>query len=158
MRAKDLTVIVEAELDPHGWGETPMGTDVDYFGLRVEMQPSTFLMLAAPLGESESNAEVAKHMAAGGKIAYPFLEIDDPREWEEGNFSKSAHVRSHEGRNRMKNWIKLHGDEPIQVNIFLRNANRRRYITDDMIAQLNKGVFAEKSSRFVAGPLFRNPQ
>jgi len=148
----------EAELDPKGWGETPMGTDVDYFGLQVQMKPSTFLMLAAPLGESESNADVEKHMAAGGKIAYPFLDIKDPVEWEEGNFKQPAKVVGHEGRNRMKNWIKLHGDTPIQVNIFLRNANRRRYITDDMISALNKGVVAERSDRYVSGPLFKDPQ
>ena len=44
MRA--IEFINEASLDPSGWGSTPYGTDIDYFGLRVQMKPSTFLRLA----------------------------------------------------------------------------------------------------------------
>lgn len=153
MRAKEF--IYEAELDPLGWGQTPIGTDVDYFGLRVKMRPSTFLKLAAPLTSGAKNPEVEKHMQGGGKIAYPWLDIRDPAEWEtKQDFSKPAQVVGHEGRNRMKTWIKLKGDDPIQVNLFLKNANRRRYITDEMIDALSKGLFAEKSSSFIKGPLF----
>lgn len=143
--------IDEAELDPRGWGETPMGTDVDYFGLQVKMRPSTFLKLSHPLGSSESNPEVEKHMQAGGKIAYPFLEIKDPIEWEEGDFSQLGKVVNHEGRNRMTQWIKMKGDEPIQVNLFLRGANRRKYITDDMIQALSQGLVSQ------TGQVIRNP-
>lgn len=141
----------EAELDPKGWGETPMGTDVDYFGLQVKMRPSTFLKLSHPLGSSESNPEVEKHMQSGGKIAYPFLEIKDPIEWEEGDFSELGKVVNHEGRNRMTHWIKMKGDDPIQINLFLRGANRRKYITDDMIQALSQGLISQ------TGQLIRNP-
>ena len=153
MRAHEF--IVETELDPKGWGETPMGTDIDYFGLQVKMRPSTFLKLSHPLGASEQNPDVEKHMQAGGKIAYPFLEIKDPVEWEDGDFSQVAKVVNHEGRNRMTHWIKLKGDEPIQVNLFLRGANRRRYITNGMIQALSQGLISQ-TGQLVSDPFEAN--
>jgi hypothetical protein len=141
----------EAELDPRGWGETPQGTDIDYFGLKVKMRPSTFLKLSHPLGASDRNADVEKHMQGGGKIAYPFLEIKDPVEWEDGDFSQLGKVSNHEGRNRMTHWIKMKGDEPIQVNVFLRGANRRRFVTNDMIQAMSQGLISQ------TGQLVKNP-
>jgi predicted chitinase len=141
MRAHEF--LLEAELDPSGWGQTPYGSNVDYQGLKVKMRPSTFLKLSNPLTAGTENPKVAQHMLAGGKIAYPFLEIKDPDEWEQGDFSRPAKVVGHEGRNRMTQWIKMKGDEPIQVNLFLRNANRRRYITDEMIQELSRGLISE---------------
>jgi hypothetical protein len=143
--------IDEAELDPRGWGETPQGTDIDYFGLKVKMRPSTFLKLSHPLGASDRNADVEKHMQGGGKIAYPFLEIKDPVEWEDGDFSQLGKVSNHEGRNRMTHWIKMKGDEPIQVNVFLRGANRRRFVTNDMIQAMSQGLISQ------TGQLVKNP-
>jgi hypothetical protein len=143
--------IDEAELDSTGWGATPQGTDIDYFGLKVKMRPSTFLKLSHPLTAGEQNSDVEKHMQGGGKIAYPFLEIKDPVEWEDGDFSQQGKVVNHEGRNRMTHWIKMKGDEPIQVNVFLRGANRRRYVTDDMIQALSQGLISQ------TGQLVKNP-
>ena len=143
--------IDEAELDSTGWGATPQGTDVDYFGLKVKMRPSTFLKLSHPLNAGEQNSDVEKHMQGGGKIAYPFLEIKDPVEWEDGDFSQPGKVVNHEGRNRMTHWIKMKGDEPIQINVFLRGANRRRYVTDDMIQALSQGLISQ------TGQLVKNP-
>ena len=143
----------EAELDPHGWGSTPNSVDVDYFGLKVQMRPSMFLQLALPLTSGTTNSEIEKHMAAGGKVAYPVLDFQIPPEWEDGDFKNSAKVVSHEGRNRMTQWIRLHGDEPIQVNMLPRGGMRRRHITDDMIKALSQGMFSERGN-FVRGPLF----
>ena len=143
----------EAELDPKGWGETPYGTDIDYFGLRVQMRPSTFLKLALPLGPAETNPEVEKHMRAGGKIAFPMLDIEIPDSWQEGNFKEPAKVVGHEGRNRMTTWIKLHGDDPIQVNIKPRSWYRRSHLTDQHIAAINQGMIGQRGN-FVEGPLF----
>ena len=143
--------IDEAELDSTGWGATPQGTDVDYFGLKVKMRPSTFLKLSHPLNAGEQNSDVEKHMQGGGKIAYPFLEIKDPVEWEDGDFSQPGKVVNHEGRNRMTHWIKMKGDEPIQINVFLRGANRRRYVTDDIIQALSQGLISQ------TGQLVKNP-
>jgi hypothetical protein len=150
MRLFDL---FEAELDATGWGATPMGGNVAYEGLRVSMKPSVFLWLAHQLDPSSVNPEVEKHMTGGGKIAHPFLQVNIPPEWEDGNFKKSAKVVGHEGRNRMTQWIKLKGDEPVEVQIFPRGGMRRHHITDDMIKQLASGMFNEDGD-FTRGPLF----
>ena len=146
-------IINEAVLDPSGWGQTPYGTDIDYFGLRVQMKPSTFLELALPLGQAETNPEIEKHMQGGGKIAYPMLDIEMPDSWQEGDYSEPAKVVGHEGRNRMKTWIKLKGNDPIQVNIKPRGGYRRRNITPEHIEALSKGLISERGN-FVKGPLF----
>lgn len=149
MRAKEF--ITEAVLDPTGWGKTAMGTDIDYFGLRVQMRPSVFLQLSHPLDSADQNPDMEKYMQSGGKIAFPFLEIKEPFEWEDGDFSQLAKVVGHEGRNRMTHWIKLKGDAPIQVNLFLRNANRRKYITDEIIQALSVGLVSQ------TGQVVQNP-
>jgi hypothetical protein len=149
MKIKEF--INEAVLDPSGWGNTPYGTDIDYFGLRVQMKPSTFLKLALPLTSSVTNPEVEKHMKAGGKIAYPMLDIEIPDEWREGDFSQPAKVVDHEGRNRMKTWIELKGDDPIQVNIRPRGGLRRRDLNDDYIKALSTGLISQSRN------LIRNP-
>jgi putative chitinase len=149
MRATEF--ITEAEFDPHGWGSTPIGVDVDYFGIRVQMRPSMFLKLSNPLTAGTENPEVAKHMQAGGKIAHPFLSIRDPEEWEQGDFRKPGRVVGHEGRNRITQWIKMKGDTPIQVNLYLREANRRRFITDEMIKAMSQGIVSQY------GVLIANP-
>jgi predicted chitinase len=151
MRAKEFTT--EAVLDPGGWGETPYGTDIDYFGLRVQMKPSTFLKLALPLGSAETNSEVEKHMRAGGKIAYPMLDIEIPDGWEKNDFSDPGKVVSHEGRNRMKTWIALKGDDPIQVNIKPRGWYRRKHLTPEHVEAISKGLFSQRGN-LVNGPLF----
>jgi hypothetical protein len=150
MRATEF--ITEAILDPSGWGNTPDGTDIDYFGLRVQMRPSTFLKLALPLTSSVTNPEVAKHMKTGGKIAYPMLGIEIPDEWRKGDFSQPAKVVDHEGRNRMKTWIELKGDDPIQVNIKPRGGLiRRRDLTDEYIKAMSTGLISQR------GNLVQNP-
>ena len=151
MRASDF--ISEAKLDPSGWGQTPFGTDIDYFGLRVQMRPSKFLRLALPLGQAETNPDVEKHMQSGGSIAYPMLDIEIPSEWRDGVFDEAAKVVGHEGRNRMSTWIKLHGDDPIQVNLKPVNGIRRRNINNDMIKALSQGMYSQRGN-FIIGPLF----
>lgn len=149
MRANEF--ISEAILDPRGWGGTPYGTDIDYFGLRVQMKPSTFLKLALPLGSAQTNPEVEKHMSAGGKIAYPMLDIEIPENWKDGDYSKPAEVVDHEGRNRMTQWIKLKGDDPIQVNIRPRGGLRRKNLSDDYIEALSKGLVSQRGN-YISNP------
>ena len=66
VRVWEQKQVDEAELDPTGWGATPQGTDVDYFGLKVKMRPSTFLKLSHPLNSGEQNSDVEKHMQGIG--------------------------------------------------------------------------------------------
>lgn len=146
MRAKEF--IVETELDIYGMGNIPDSIDVDHFGLRVQMKPSTFLKLALPLGPSETNPEVEKRMKAGEKIAFPVLFIQIPDSWLTGDLVDSARVVGHEGRNRMAAWIKLKGDDPIQVNLLFRGGLRRKNVTDEWIQRLSSSLISE-NGRFI---------
>jgi putative chitinase len=154
MRLREL--LSEVKIDnKDGAGAVPYNQDVDYFGLRVAMRPSTFLRLAAPLGQ-EHSAELEKYIGDGGAIGAPFLEIKIPMEWDDGDFSKPAQVVGHEGRNRMTAVRKLEGDAPIEVHIFPRGGYRARDISPEFRAALVKGLQAEKATNVVAGPLFED--
>lgn len=135
-----------------GAGAVPYNADVDYFGLRIQMRPSTFLKLAAPLGGAHSE-KLEQYIAQGGAIGAPFLMVDIPEGWEAGDFSQWAEVTGHEGRNRVSAVRKLEGDEPIEMHIFPRYL-RRRHLTPQWIAALNQGLIGEGTGRRVAGPLF----
>lgn len=152
MRLREL--LSEVKIDnKDGAGAVPFNQDIDYFGLRTTMRPSTFLGLAAPLGQ-EHSVELEKYIADGGAIGAPFLEIKIPAEWDDGDFSKPAQVVGHEGRNRMTAIKKLEGDNPIEVHILPRGGYRARDITPEFKAALVKGLYAEKSTSLVHGPLF----
>jgi putative chitinase len=154
MRLREL--LSEVKIDnKDGAGAVPYNQDVDYFGLRVMMKPSTFLRLAAPLGQ-EHSAKLEKYIADGGAIGAPFLEIKIPAEWDDGDFSTPAQVAGHEGRNRMTAIQKLEGDNPIEVHIFPRGGYRSRDITTEFRAALVRGLQAEKATNVVAGPLFED--
>jgi putative chitinase len=154
MRLREL--LSEVKIDnKEGAGAVPYNQDVDYFGLQVMMRPSTFLRLAAPLGQ-EHSAELEKYIANGGAIGAPFLEIKIPQEWDDGDFSKPAQVVGHEGRNRMTAIKKLEGDNPIEVHIFPRGGYRARDITPEFRAAIARGLVAEKASNVIAGPLFED--
>jgi len=146
--------IIEVTIDnKQGAGAVPYNQDVDYFGLRVEMKPSMFLKLAAPLGQ-EHSAELEKYIADGGAIGAPFLDVVIPPEWDDGDFSGFAKIQGHEGRNRMTAILKLEGDAPIEVHIFPKGGYRARDLTADYINRMQQGMFAEKSTNIVRGPLF----
>jgi hypothetical protein len=137
----------------NGWGAVPNNQEIDYLGLRVSMTPETFIKLASPLG-SEPSEKIVQHIAQGGKIGSPFLIIDIPREWEDGDLSMPARVVSHEGRNRMLAVAKVLGNKPIEVHLFFSQGLRNRHITDDFKKVLNKGLVKEKSNSIIKGPLF----
>lgn len=151
-RSRTNEVVIDNQT---GAGAVPYNQDVDYFGVRVAMRPSTFLRLAAPLGQ-EHSAELEKYIVNGGAIGAPFLEIKIPPEWDDGDFSKPAQVASHEGRNRMTAIRKLEGDTAIEVHIFPRGGYRARDITPEFRAALAKSLYAEKSTNLVSGPLFES--
>ena len=136
--------------------------NVDYEGLRVMMKPSTFLKLAAPLGE-KLNPVLIRHMEKGGSIASPYLTIQVPKSWEEKYFAEPALVVGHEGRNRMT-YILHHekDDSPIEVHLFLgftiSGEMRHRELTNDMIRQINRQLYAERPNYSVKkGPLLQGP-
>ena len=136
-----------------GWGAVPNNQEVDYLGLRVKMSPRTFINLAAPL-DREPSEDIIKHIQNGGTIGSPFLIIEIPESWREGDLSMPARVVGHEGRNRMLAIAKAIGNNPIEVHLFFSQGLRNRHITDDFKKVLNKGLVKEKSKSIVKGPLF----
>lgn len=139
-----------------GWGPVPYNQDVDYFGLRVLVRPSTFLKLALPLaGEPPSKDAIEQHIRAGGAIGAPFLNIKIPVEWEDGEYEQAAaRVVGHEGRNRMMAVLEVEGDEPVEVHLFPKGGMRRRHLTPEIIDATNHGMGREAGG-FETGPLFR---
>jgi len=59
-------------------GATPKNMDVDYFGFVVQMKPSTFLKLAAPLTEDPSVAYFRQRIKNGEGFGSPMLFIQVP--------------------------------------------------------------------------------
>ena len=135
-----------------GAGSVPYNQEVDYFGLRVQMKPSTFLDLAAPLGDKD-NSEMEEYIRSGGAIGAPFLDIAIPKEWDDGDFTAVAKIQGHEGRHRMRAIMAVEGDTPIEVHLFPKYY-RARDLTPEFVRHINAGLYAEKSSRIVRGPLF----
>lgn len=138
-----------------GLGSIPDGANIDYMGLRVMMKPSVFLRLAAFLPRQHANSvdHIKSHMKQGGGVASPFLDIRIPQEWEDGDFSKLAKIRSHEGRNRMYAILEEDGDTPIEVHIFI-SGYRSRHIKPEWIKNLNSKLIPQKHDVPLDGPFF----
>ena len=137
----------------NGWGAVPNNQEVNYLGLKTKMSPETFILLAAPLDAEPSN-KILQHIQDGGKIGSPFLRIEIPESWEDGDFSVPAKVVGHEGRNRMFAVKKALGNDPIEVHLFFSQGLRNRHITDDFKKHLNDSLVKEKSNTIIKGPLF----
>ena len=153
----------------NGKGAVPYNQDIDYFGLRVSMRPSTFLKLALPLPDDADYEHLKQHIAQGGAVGAPFLDVKIPPEWDDGDFSKPAKVAGHEGRHRMKAALSLEGDEPVETHIFPKGGYRARDLTPEFIKHLNQSLETQAGGRVLTGPLFdvsvnenfhdgRNPQ
>lgn len=140
MRAKEFIDEYKADNDMNGkgLGATGYNANVDYRGLRVLMKPSTFLSLAAHLPSPTSVDYIVQHMKNGGALGSPFLIVDIPEKYFEGDFTdlNYAKVVGHEGRNRMLAIQKLEGDDPVEVHIFGYGEVRARDFTPEIIEQL----------------------
>lgn len=152
----NLRKLFEVNIDNiKGAGAVPNNQDVDYFGMRVMMKPSTFLALASPLS-GDHNKELEQYIKDGGAIGAPFLSISYPPEWEEGDFSSQpAKVVGHEGRNRMHSVLAAEGDAPIETHLFFGSGTRSRHLTDDIKKMLNQQLKAQGSDKIIQGPLFK---
>jgi len=126
------------DINGKGLGTTGYNSNVDYRGLRVLMKPSVFLSLAAHLSEPSSVDYIVQHMKDGGALGSPFLIVDIPEKYFEGDFTglNFAKVVGHEGRNRMLAIQKVEGDEPCEVHIFGYGELRKRHFTPEIIEQL----------------------
>ena len=137
MRAKEF--ITEYKVDNEdGLGSVPFNANVNYRGLRVAMKPSVFLSLAAQLSEPSSVDYIVQHLEDGGALGSPFLIVDIPKNFFDGDFTglNYAQVTGHEGRNRMLAIQKVHGADHVEVQIFPKGEIRARHLTPDIIDQL----------------------
>lgn len=140
MRARDF--IDEYKIDNvKGLGSTSNNQEIRYRGFTALMKPSVFLSLAAPLDEPRSVPYIIKHIEQGGSIGSPYLTVDIPEQWYEGDFTNLSYARvtGHEGRNRMMAIQKLEGDNPVEMQIHLRG-KRGREISDEMMFQLQMAM------------------
>lgn len=155
MRSREF--ITELKIDnQQGLGAVPHNADVDYFGLRTVMRPSTFLKLSLPLDanaadEKETIQNLRRQINDPG-FGAPFLTVVVPESWENDDFSLEAKVRDHDGRHRMYAILGEQGDRPVEVHIFLPHF-RRRDITDGIIKNLRNGVLSQ-NGQYVSGPIF----
>jgi hypothetical protein len=159
MRAHEF--ITEVTIDNRsGWGAVPHNANVDYRGMAVKMKPSMFLALAAPLPNGETADEIAQHIAQGGAIGAPFLEIMIPDEWraDPPDFHKPARVYGHDGRHRMIAVQNTEGNAPVEVHLFLtgqRNEWRNRHMTPEVMQALNTQLIPQERGNLVKqGPFF----
>ena len=130
------------DMNGKGLGTTGYNANVDYRGLRVLMKPSVFLSLAAHLPSPTSVDYIVQHMKDGGALGSPFLIVDIPEKYFEGDFTglNFAKVVGHEGRNRMLAIQKVEGDEPCEVHIFGYGELRKRHFTPEIIEQLETAM------------------
>jgi hypothetical protein len=164
-KTKSETYGEHQELDEYkvdnkrGLGSVPNNQEIDYMGFTVLMKPSTFLKLALPLSKPSSVDYIEKYLKDGGALGSPFLTVELPDEYKEGDFTQMAKVVGHEGRNRMLAIQKVDGDDPVEVQIFTRGDRqefRARHLTPEIINHLNKGIRNESDTQVVTGrPLFR---
>ena len=138
----------------HGAGATSNNQEVDYKGLRVVMTPTTFLRLASPIDDpnTDRNQKFKDYIANQGAIGAPFLTLDIPTEWKTNNFSKLARVVGHEGRHRMYFIREIEGNTPIEVHLFFTGL-RNKDITPEWVAALNHKLISQ-TRRILQGPFF----
>lgn len=155
-----VSALDEYEVDnERGLGSTPNNSNVDYMGFRTMMKPTTFLKLAKPLPEghrSKDYPELVKKIEAGEGIGSPFLNIEIPDGWEDEppDFALPTKVTGHEGRHRMNAIIELEGNVPVEVHLwgrFEKGELRRKYLTDEMFDELEKGLISE-TGQYIVNP------
>jgi hypothetical protein len=139
-----------------GWGKVPNNQNVDYLGLRVNMKPSMFLKLAAPLERADASSvqDMVQHLNTGGSVASPWLVIHIPAAWEEGDYDQAARVTSHEGRNRMYAIQDVQGDVPVEVHVFFGAGLRARHIQSDWVAHMMHELIPQGQKTPQQGPWF----
>lgn len=149
VRPKKKKRVQEVEIDNrNGRGAVPNNMEVDYFGMRVQMRPSTFVKLAAPLGRDASD-EMKAYIAKGGAIGAPFLIINVDGD--------DVEVVGHEGRNRMIAVKAIEGDDPVETHLFFRgDVSRARHLTPEIVSRIRAGMTQEKTGKKVAGPLWED--
>lgn len=141
-----------------GLGQVPLNQDIEYFGLRVQMRPSTFLQLAKTINPDDEKVQyIVQHLQQDGAVGAPFLQIQVPEHWIQSGPEKGdidfARVHDHDGRHRMYAIKQVFGDQPVETHLTFTGPVRSRHITSEWIQQLNSGMISQ-NGKFVNGPLF----
>lgn len=157
MRAQEF--IDEYKIDNrNGIGAVPYNQDVDYFGLRVRMRPSTFLKLALPMNNSEQDRASIDHIIQqkdSEGIGAPFLNISIPDSWESGDLRQPAKVTGHDGRHRMAAILKSEGDDPVETHLFPAYLRHRDFEQHpEWVERLNQDIISQRKVP-VPGPWFQ---
>jgi hypothetical protein len=141
-----------------GIGAVPYNQEIDYFGLRVAMRPSTFLKLALPMNNSREDQQSIEHIIQQKDtegIGAPFLNISVPQSWEDGNLKEPAKVIGHDGRHRMAAILKSEGDEPVETHLFPQYLRRRDFDAHpEWVQALNKQIISQRKTP-MSGPFFQ---
>ena len=155
MRAEEF--IQELKINNrNGAGAVPYNQEIDYMGLRVAMTPRMFLKLALPLDvnpDDQATIDSLKQIKDTQGFGAPFLYIEIPEQWFDGDVSKPAQVNNHDGRHRMMTILNSEGNNPVEVHLFLRHGLRRRDLTDKMIERLQSSMISQTGTP-VSGPIF----
>lgn len=156
MRAHEF---LEYKIDNRsGIGAVPYNQEVDYFGLRVAMRPSTFLKLALPMNNSAEDRASIEHIIQQKDtegIGAPFLNIRIPDAWESGDLKQPAKVTGHDGRHRMAAILKSEGDEPVETHLFPAYLRHRDFEAHpEWIQRLNQIIIGQRGNT-VSGPIFQ---
>ena len=156
MRAQEF--VVEYKINNQsGIGSVPKNQEIDYFGLRVAMRPSTFLKLALPMPNTAQDQEAVEYVKQQKDtlgIGAPFLEIDIPEAWESGDLSKPARIVGHDGRHRMAAIMQSEGDDPVEVHLFPMGLRRRHFDANPEWEQELNNVIVGQRGNTVPGPIF----
>jgi hypothetical protein len=144
--------VTEVNIDnKKGRGAVPNNQEVDYFGKRVMMKPSTFIKLASKLGK-DPEPEMIDYIKKGGAIGAPFLVINVPRDDDEDD--AKLMVSGHEGRNRMLAIMKAEGDAPVETHLFFRGKyNRARHLEPEFLAAIRSELISQ-DNQLIKGPLW----
>ena len=160
-----VSALDEYKLDNEdGLGSTPNNSNVDYKGFRTMMKPSVFLKLVKLPNyfkkpwyfKTVRYQELVQKIKAGEGIGSPFLNIEIPDGWEDepADFTRPTKVTGHEGRHRMHAIRELEGDVPVEVHLWGRFSSselRRKYMTDEMFDELEKGLISE-TGQYIVNP------
>jgi 5'(3')-deoxyribonucleotidase len=137
----------------NGRGAVPDNQEVDYFGKRVMMKPSTFIKLASKLGQ-DPNPEMIDYIKKGGAIGAPFLVISVP--WDDDEKHVKLMVSGHEGRNRMLAIMKAEGDAPVETHLFFSGKyNRARHLEPEFLTAIQSELISQ-DNQLVKGPLWED--
>jgi len=144
--------VTEVNIDnKKGRGAVPNNQEVDYFGKRVMMKPSTFIKLASKLGK-DPEPEMIDYIKKGGAIGAPFLVINVP--WDDDEDHVKLMVSDHEGRNRMLAIMKAEGDAPVETHLFFKGKyNRARHLEPEFLTAIQSELISQ-DNQLIKGPLW----